>query len=178
MNRQVLSVASDRPTVPSRVITLSQAPALAPWLLSRHSPGLVFILAQHHRPGDARRLVRQRNGDDQRRSPPTQPDHPRIGEKRDELATLHSITSSAQRAWQGLGVRPRAANLAAGQRQLYRTFFRYSRARGKTDRTPQGSRADDCAFGGSLGCSDWHGSIPRDGDGGAPLGSHASVIPD
>src|SRR5215472_17645731 len=79
MNRQVLSVPSDRPTVPSRVITLSQAPALAPWLLSGRSPGLVFILAQHHRPGDARRLVRQRNGYDQRRPPPTQPDHPRIG---------------------------------------------------------------------------------------------------
>ena len=28
--------------------------------LSGHSPGLVFLLAQHHRPGDARRLVRQR----------------------------------------------------------------------------------------------------------------------
>src|SRR5262245_20601505 len=27
-------------------------------LLSRHSPGLVFLLAQHHRPGNARRLVR------------------------------------------------------------------------------------------------------------------------
>jgi MFS family permease len=33
--------------------------------LSRHSPGLVFLLAQHHRPGDARRLVRQRHGYDQ-----------------------------------------------------------------------------------------------------------------
>jgi hypothetical protein len=50
--------------------------------LSRHSPGLVFSLAQHHRPGDARRLVRQRNGYDQRRSPPTEPDHPRIGFRR------------------------------------------------------------------------------------------------
>src|SRR5262249_8427821 len=48
-------------------------------LLSRHSPGLVFLLAQHHRPGDARRLVRQRHGDDQRRPPPTQTAHPRIG---------------------------------------------------------------------------------------------------
>ena len=47
--------------------------------LSRHSPGLVFVLAQHHRPGDTRRLVRQRDGDDQRRPPPTQSDHPRIG---------------------------------------------------------------------------------------------------
>ena len=50
--------------------------------LSRHSPGLVFSLVQHHRPSDARRLVRQRNGDHQRRSPPTQPDHPRIGFRR------------------------------------------------------------------------------------------------
>src|SRR5262249_10054684 len=41
--------------------------------LSRHSPGLVFSLAQYHRPGDARRLVRQRNGYDQRRAPPAEP---------------------------------------------------------------------------------------------------------
>src|SRR5512132_2705695 len=31
MSGRLLSVASDRPTVPSRVITLSQAPALASW---------------------------------------------------------------------------------------------------------------------------------------------------
>src|SRR5262249_16337306 len=47
--------------------------------LSRHSPGLVFLLAQHHRPCDARRLVRQRDGYDQRRSPLAQSGHPRIG---------------------------------------------------------------------------------------------------
>jgi hypothetical protein len=62
--------------MPSRVITLSQAPALAPWILSRRSPGLVFSLAKHHCAGDARRLVGQCHGDDQRRPPLPQPDHP------------------------------------------------------------------------------------------------------
>ena len=37
--------------MPSRVITLSQAPASAPGL-SRQGARLVFLLAQHHRPGD------------------------------------------------------------------------------------------------------------------------------
>jgi hypothetical protein len=31
--------------------------------LSRHSPGPVFLLAQHHRPGDARRLVANAPGE-------------------------------------------------------------------------------------------------------------------
>jgi hypothetical protein len=51
----------------------------SPSAVGDHSPGLVFLLAQHHRPGDARRLVRQRHRYDQRPPPPTQPDHPWIG---------------------------------------------------------------------------------------------------
>jgi hypothetical protein len=51
------------------------------WLsgLRRRGHALVVLMPVHHRPGDARRLVRQRDGHDQRRSSPTQSDHPRIG---------------------------------------------------------------------------------------------------
>ena len=44
---------------------------------------------------------------------------------------------------------------------------------GQTDRTPQGSRADSCASGSSLGCDNRHSAVPRDADGGTPFGSHA-----
>src|SRR5262245_38410165 len=51
------------------------------WLsgLSRRGHALVVLMPVHHRPGDARGLVGERDGYDQRRSPPTEPDHPRIG---------------------------------------------------------------------------------------------------
>src|SRR5262249_26610756 len=51
------------------------------WLsgLSRRGHALVVLMPVHHRPGDAGGLVGERDGYDQRRSPPTEPDHPRIG---------------------------------------------------------------------------------------------------
>ena len=65
----------------------------------RHSLARRFT-TQHHRRGDPRCLVRQRNGDDQRRSPPTEPDHPRIGIGRlrvgRKIAGLQSVAYPTQ----------------------------------------------------------------------------------
>jgi len=47
--------------------------------LSRRGHTLVILLPVHHRPGDPRRLVRQRHRHDQARSPAPHPDHPGIG---------------------------------------------------------------------------------------------------
>jgi hypothetical protein len=50
--------------------------------LSRRGHALVILLPVHHRPGDARRLVRQRYRHDQAWPPSAQPDHPWIGIRR------------------------------------------------------------------------------------------------
>ena len=47
--------------------------------LRRRGHALVILLPMHYRPGDARRLVRQRYRYDHTRPPPPQADHPRIG---------------------------------------------------------------------------------------------------
>src|SRR5262249_37616469 len=88
------------------------------WLsgLSRRGYALVVLMPVHHRPGDARRLVRQRDGHDQRRPPPTEPDHPRIGfgRLRAQQISAGAVDQKPAQIWVAALGYPAQAMFAAG----------------------------------------------------------------